>query len=470
MAIADTIVDDLRAESEALDVLVGSLPAERWASATPAAGWTIAHQIAHLLWTDRVALASITDEARFSEILAAADADRLGFVDAAADELATAAPADLLADWRDTRTQLHAALRSVPDGRKLRWFGPPMSAASMATARLMETWAHGLDVSDALGVRAEPSARLKQIAHIGVRTRDFAFTIHGRTPPAEPFRVELQAPDGGQHWMSCCTDPSESAWSGANENTPPPNVYSPTELADSQWRDAGGEAAECTHDAGLVGQPDCQKAPGYVASIRSESPAVEPLVVWRARASGGGEPLGETADCGAPPGIERFVANVGGCDMVKRSVRKQPVRCRLCGTENQPGKTMRFCKVCAAYACCGCWTGHTRAGGSFECAGAAPPAPEPRPPLLAITGLVGAATIPLDVPVQRDLAEACMATPAPPTLLYVPRQTETRVAAILVRVAHAVVRAHAEAGPDSQETCDAWRLLWLAPYTAAAHP
>jgi len=196
MAIADTIVDDLRAESEALDALVGSLPAQRWSDSTPAAGWTIAHQIAHLLWTDRGALASITDDARFGELLAAADADPLGFVDAAADELAATAPADLLADWRNTRTQLHAALRSVPDGRKLRWFGPPMSAASMATARLMETWAHGLDVSDTLGVQVEPSMRLKQIAHIGVRTRDFAFTVHGRTPPTEPFRVELQAPDG----------------------------------------------------------------------------------------------------------------------------------------------------------------------------------------------------------------------------------------------------------------------------------
>jgi uncharacterized protein (TIGR03084 family) len=29
-----------------------------------------------------------------------------------------------------------------------------------------------------------------------VRTRDFAFTVHGLTPPAEPFRVELRAPDG----------------------------------------------------------------------------------------------------------------------------------------------------------------------------------------------------------------------------------------------------------------------------------
>ena len=196
MPIADTIVDDLQAESEALDALVGSLPVDRWADSTPAAGWTIAHQIAHLLWTDRVALASITADDRFGEVLAAADADPLGFVDAAAEELAAAAPADLMADWRNTRTQLHAALRSVPDGRKLRWFGPPMSAASMATARLMETWAHGLDVADALGVRVEPSMRLKQIAHIGVRTRDFAFTVHGRTPPTEPFRVELQAPDG----------------------------------------------------------------------------------------------------------------------------------------------------------------------------------------------------------------------------------------------------------------------------------
>jgi uncharacterized protein (TIGR03084 family) len=91
---------------------------------------------------------------------------------------------------------LHDALGAVPEGRKLQWFGPPMSAPSMATARLMETWAHGLDVADALGVAVAPSARLKSIAHLGVRTRDFAFTVHGLTPPTEPFRVELTDPDG----------------------------------------------------------------------------------------------------------------------------------------------------------------------------------------------------------------------------------------------------------------------------------
>ena len=129
-------------------------------------------------------------------MLTAAAADPLGFVDKAAEDLALTPPDQLRAQWRQTRTQLHTALRGVAEGRKLLWFGPPMSAASMATARLMETWAHGLDVADALGAVVAPSARLKSIAHLGVRTRDFAFTVHELTPPAEPFRVDLGAPDG----------------------------------------------------------------------------------------------------------------------------------------------------------------------------------------------------------------------------------------------------------------------------------
>ena len=197
MAGADPIVDDLHAESEALDALVAEIPAQRWALPTPAPGWTIAHQIGHLLWTDRVALTSITNEAEFGELVAAAQPTIDTFVDDAADELTELQPAQLLADWRRTRNKLHAELRAVPDGRKLLWFGPPMSAPSMATARLMETWAHGLDIADALGVTVPASSRIKSIAHLGVRTRDFAFNVHGLTPPAEPFRVELTAPDGG---------------------------------------------------------------------------------------------------------------------------------------------------------------------------------------------------------------------------------------------------------------------------------
>ncbi len=198
MGAAEQVVDDLRAESDDLDTLVATLPDTGWATATPAPGWTIAHQIAHLLWTDRVALVSLTDESGFAEVLAAAAANPTRFVDEGAEELCAAAPSRLLADWRSTRRRLHDALCAVADGRKLPWFGPPMSAASMATARLMETWAHGLDVADALGVRRAATARLRSIAHIGVRTRDYAFVVNSLPPPTEPFRVELVAPDGGR--------------------------------------------------------------------------------------------------------------------------------------------------------------------------------------------------------------------------------------------------------------------------------
>ena len=195
MADAGPIVDDLRAENDTLDALVADVPAQRWSTPTPAAGWTIAHQIGHLIWTDRVALTSVTDERRFADLLSAASSDPAGFVDAGAEEEAGRPPAELLDDWRATRARLHKELLGVDPARKLPWFGPPMSAASMATARLMETWAHGLDVADALGVHIPATNRLRSIAHLGVRTRDYAFAVNGLRAPAEPFRVALRAPD-----------------------------------------------------------------------------------------------------------------------------------------------------------------------------------------------------------------------------------------------------------------------------------
>ncbi|MGB3482735.1 MAG: TIGR03084 family metal-binding protein [Mycobacterium sp.] len=216
MADAGPLISELEAESTELDTLVAPLSPADWHLITPAPGWSIAHQIAHLLWTDQVAALSATDPAAFAEVLTAALSNPRGFVDAAAADLAQTDPRELLQTWRTARAQLHTALRTVPDGHKLPWFGPPMSAASMATARLMETWAHGLDVADTLGVQRVPTSRLRSIAHLGVRTRDFAFTVHGLTPPTATFHVELSGPDG-ESWTWGPSDAAQRVTGSAED-------------------------------------------------------------------------------------------------------------------------------------------------------------------------------------------------------------------------------------------------------------
>ncbi|MEU6374493.1 TIGR03084 family metal-binding protein [Streptomyces sp. NPDC046909] len=196
MADPTPVIDDLRAEGEELDLLVAELGPEGWALATPAPGWTVAHQIAHLAWTDHSSLLAVTDQAAFSREVEKALAAPGDFVDNGAEEGAGKPPGRLLAYWRAGREDLADALRAAPEGARFPWYGPPMSAASMATARLMETWAHGLDIADALGVTRTPTDRLRHIVRLGVRTRDFAFGVHGLTPPFEEFRIELTAPSG----------------------------------------------------------------------------------------------------------------------------------------------------------------------------------------------------------------------------------------------------------------------------------
>ncbi|MFE9039859.1 TIGR03084 family metal-binding protein [Streptomyces sp. NPDC007818] len=191
-----TVLADLRAEGEELDLLVGGLSDGRWALATPAAGWTVAHQIAHLAWTDRAALLAVTDPEAFAVEVEKAAAAPERFVDDGAEEGAALPPAELLARWREGRERLGEALLAVPPGGRFPWYGPPMSAPAMATARLMETWAHGQDVADALGVVRQPTARLRHVAWIGHRARAYAYLVRGEQPPAEPVRVELVAPDG----------------------------------------------------------------------------------------------------------------------------------------------------------------------------------------------------------------------------------------------------------------------------------
>ena len=207
MTVLDSVLADLAAEGDQLRVIVAGLDDAGWRTPTPAEGWDVATTIGHLLWTDEVAVlaaGSVSEEGKqaWDDVVLQAIADPHGFVDAGALELGALPPAELLARWEAGRAALVAALRSYPDGLKMPWFGPPMSPTSMATARFMETWAHALDVYDAListgsiTERPEPTDRIRHVAHLGVRTRDFAFGVHGLDAPTEPFRVVLTAPSG----------------------------------------------------------------------------------------------------------------------------------------------------------------------------------------------------------------------------------------------------------------------------------
>lgn len=199
MADPTVVLGDLREEGEELDRIVAPLEPERWADPTPAPGWTVAHQIAHLAWTDERALLSATDPAAFAADAAQALTSPETFVDDGAEAIVAEhrqRPAEILGRWRAGRAALHRALAEQPPGARLPWYGPPMSVASVATGRLMETWAHGQDVADALGVRREPTARLRHVVRIGVRARDYAFGARGVAAPDEEFRIELTAPDG----------------------------------------------------------------------------------------------------------------------------------------------------------------------------------------------------------------------------------------------------------------------------------
>ena len=115
-------------------------------------------------------------------------------------------PQQLLALWRDNRQRLLEALAMVDEKRRIVWFGPPMSATSHATARLMETWAHGQDIVDALGQERAATRRLKHIAHLGVRTRAYSYTQHGLAPPPNDVFVKLDAPGGDCVWTWGASD------------------------------------------------------------------------------------------------------------------------------------------------------------------------------------------------------------------------------------------------------------------------
>jgi uncharacterized protein (TIGR03084 family) len=194
------LLADLRHESDDLIACLKPLADQQWALPTPASGWSTHDQVSHLAFFDDSARLALTDPESFRR-----DADNLmvagmDFPDRIAAQYRSKAPDEILGWFAKARNQLLAAYEGDDPRRRLPWFGPDMSVASSATARLMETWAHGQDVYDTLGLPHPPSPGLRSIAHLGVATFAFAHTLNGIDVPEQPVRVALQSPKDEEWW------------------------------------------------------------------------------------------------------------------------------------------------------------------------------------------------------------------------------------------------------------------------------
>jgi uncharacterized protein (TIGR03084 family) len=190
----DPVITDLIAEVHALHQVLADLDTNQWAMQTPAPGWTVSDQVIHLGLFDRRCQWSMADPDRFMADMRAMGSN--GGVEGIHDAERSRNPQDLLRWWAEGSRELAEVASALDLTSRCVWYGPPMAARSMLTARVMETWAHGHDIADALGIAMEPTDRLKHIAHIGVRARGFAFNANKKPVPEEDVYVELQAPSG----------------------------------------------------------------------------------------------------------------------------------------------------------------------------------------------------------------------------------------------------------------------------------
>lgn len=200
-AIENDIVLDLLTEYRELAALCDTLTPAQWRIPSAFYSWTPWDEIAHLCYFDEAALQSVRDPECF-----ASNAATLNARIAAGEEFSTIqretfshldGPA-LLALWRERHEALAHELSLIDAKARLPWYGPLMSARSFASARLMETWAHGQDVWDVMRRRRPATVRLKHIAHLGFATFGWTFVNRGlRIPEIVPY-VALQAPDGSK--------------------------------------------------------------------------------------------------------------------------------------------------------------------------------------------------------------------------------------------------------------------------------
>lgn len=201
--------EDFRAESAALYRVVAGVREAHLEVATAFNGWTINDVIQHLHHFNIMARLSLEEPDRFIAEYAKVAAMRAerGFVATSDAWLDGLRGKPLVEAWRKVSDEVAGSFAKADPKQRVKWAGPDMSARSSITARLMETWAHGQEVYDLLGIVRQDGDRIRNIAHLGINTYGWTFTNRGETPPEPVPYVCLTAPSGATwEWGTASDD------------------------------------------------------------------------------------------------------------------------------------------------------------------------------------------------------------------------------------------------------------------------
>jgi uncharacterized protein (TIGR03084 family) len=187
-----TILADLQAEQDRLEDILLSLSDDAWCAPSGAEGWTIADVVLHLAQTEEAVVSTAAGHDGLS---------RWGIgqasMDVVVDQMVRTErgnPVEILRRWQRARRASRHALNDADPNVSLPWAAAPLKPATLATTRLAEHWAHGLDVTRPLDIPFPDTARLRHVAWLAYRSLPYAFALAGLAPC--PVYCELVAPDG----------------------------------------------------------------------------------------------------------------------------------------------------------------------------------------------------------------------------------------------------------------------------------
>lgn len=193
--MADTVFDDLAAEAVRLDGILGLLTEAQWLADSAADGWSVADVVLHLAQGDEAVAASVGGRAPRAGAAADVTVDEWAAQAVAAER---GEPAEVFLRWRHGRDASVAALRGADPQTPLQWVAGLVKPSTLATTRLAEYWAHGLDITGPFGIDFPDTTRLRHIAWLAHRTLPYALALAGEAPAA--VRCSLTAPDGETAW------------------------------------------------------------------------------------------------------------------------------------------------------------------------------------------------------------------------------------------------------------------------------